>query len=437
MNFNTLPNLVALAILVAVFRAILRRGTTERLHLWLAGWVLILIHFAAQFLNAGEGTLGRLIASVSYDSLALASIAFLISVSNVASDRRRQILMAIAIGVPALTFINGVIWDVNAASYYYAATLACVALPTILFCRYYKQLTLYSAGMVSGAVLTGLIITWTVVRSRADIGIIAILAALDFVVAILYWNRYRRSTAGVLTTVIGFGLWGLVFPAGLLFDAYFPSAKVESEVWNIPKYLVAVGMILTLLEDQIERSKYLAYHDELTGLPNRRLLEDRLEQAVAQAERTGNKLAVLLIDLDHFKEINDNFGHRIGDLALQGVARQLSGRMRAADTLARTGGDEFTVITAVADIKGTQVLISALQSALASPISVEGIQIQTGLSIGFALYPQGGRTPDQLMATADRAMYVSKRAGRTAVSANEDSPPPSSLASYLSTCEQP
>src|ERR1700761_1106416 len=153
MNFNTLPNLIALAILVAVFRAILRRGTTERLHLWLAGWVLILVHFAAQFLNAGEGTLGRLIAAVSYDSLALASIAFLISVSTVASDRRRQILMAIAISLPALAFINGVIWDVNSSSYYYAATLVGVVFPTILFCRYYKQVTLYSLGMVSGTVL--------------------------------------------------------------------------------------------------------------------------------------------------------------------------------------------------------------------------------------------------------------------------------------------
>lgn len=435
MNFNTLPNLIALAILVAVFRAILRRGTTERLHLWLAGWVLILVHFAAQFLNAGEGTLGRLIAAVSYDSLALASIAFLISVSTVASDRRRQILMAIAISVPALAFINGVIWDVNAPSYYYAATLVGVVFPTFLFCRYYKQVTLYSLGMVGGTVLTGLVITWMVVRGKADIGIIAILAALNFLVAILYWNRYQRATAGVFTTVIGFGLWGLVFPAGFLLDAYFPSAKVESEVWNIPKYLVAVGMILTLLEDQIERSKYLAYHDELTGLPNRRLLEDRLEQAVAQAERAGSKLAVLLIDLDHFKDINDNFGHRIGDMALQAVARQLSARMRAADTLARTGGDEFTILTTVADAKGTQVLISALQSALSSPITVEGIQVQTGLSIGVALYPQGGRTPDQLMATADRAMYVAKRAGRVAVPPNEDCPPPS-LAPYLSTCEQ-
>ena len=74
------------------------------------------------------------------------------------------------------------------------------------------------------------------------------------------------------------------------------------------------------------------------------MLEDRLEQAVAQAERAGSKLAVLLIDLDHFKDINDNFGHRIGDMALQAVARQLSARMRAADTLARTGGDEFTIL---------------------------------------------------------------------------------------------
>ena len=102
----------------------------------------------------------------------------------------------------------------------------------------------------------------------------------------------------------------------MFLELYSPSTVVESETWNIPKYFVAVGMILTLLEDQIHKNEYLAYHDALTGLPNRRLLEDRLEQALVHAARSGHKVAVLLIDLDRFKEVNDTFGHRIGDLGL-------------------------------------------------------------------------------------------------------------------------
>jgi diguanylate cyclase (GGDEF)-like protein len=183
-------------------------------------------------------------------------------------------------------------------------------------------------------------------------------------------------------------------------------------VWNIPKYLVAVGMILTLLEDQIATSKHLAYHDALTGLPNRRLLEDRLEQALVHAERTGNKVAVLQLDLDHFKEVNDTFGHHIGDLALQEIVRRLASRMRASDTLARSGGDEFTVVSTVDDSAGAEVLVADLASALAAPVTVEGTRLQTGLSIGMALYPDDGRNPDELHAAADEAMYVAKRATR-------------------------
>jgi diguanylate cyclase (GGDEF)-like protein len=138
-----------------------------------------------------------------------------------------------------------------------------------------------------------------------------------------------------------------------------------------------------------------------------------LERALAQAARAGNKVAVLLIDLDRFKEVNDTFGHRIGDLALQQVVLRLSTRMRASDTLARSGGDEFTVVSNVSDEHGAETLMSALESALAIPLKVEGHFIQTGLSIGVALYPDHGHNPDELHAAADQAMYLAKRGARS------------------------
>ena len=183
-------------------------------------------------------------------------------------------------------------------------------------------------------------------------------------------------------------------------------------------------MILLLLEDQFQKTEYLAYHDELTGLPNRRLLEDRIEQALTRADRSGGKVAVLLLDLDHFKEVNDTYGHRIGDLALKQVVMRLSSRMRMSDTLARSGGDEFTVVSDVADAHGAQVLVSDLELAFTIPFKLEGQLVNTGLSIGVALYPDDGRTPDALFAAADHAMYVAKRASRTSgtVSAFPKSP---------------
>ncbi len=413
MNFSVLPNLIALAILVAVFRAILRQGTTERLHLWLAGWCLVLVHFVAQFLDTGRGASSQVATTVSLDALILASVAFLISVSTIVdSNSRRQVLFASAIAIPALVYTDAVIWDVTAHSFYYALVALGLIATSLLFCRYYGRVTLYSAGVLVATIAIASSIAASVAHGSPGLGISNILAALNFVVAMLYWRRYRRASAGVLTTVGGFVLWGAVFPSAVLLQSVAPSLKIDSEVWNIPKYLVAVGMILTLLEDQIATSKYLAYHDALTGLPNRRLLEDRLEQALAHADRTGNKVAVLQLDLNRFKEVNDTFGHHIGDLALQEVVRRLASRMRASDTLARSGGDEFTVVSTVADSSGAATLVSDLETALSTPIKIDGNLLQTGLSIGVALYPDDGHNPDQLHAAADEAMYVAKRAAR-------------------------
>ncbi len=410
MNFNTLPSLIALAILVVVFRAILRQSTSERLHLWLTGWILVLVHFGAQFLDVGQGLWNRVATAVSLNALELASIAFLVSVSHVANNARRQFLLAAVIGIPAVIYTEAVIWDVSAKSIYYAVIALALAGASMVIWTLYRKISPYVIGMWTGCVVVSSAIGWAVARGKLELGLIFLLTALNLVVAVLFWRHFHRATVGVLTTVFGFVAWGAVFPVGMLVQTF--SIHVQSEVWNIPKYFVAVGMIVILLEDQVRRSEYLAYHDELTGLPNRRLLEDRLEQALARATRKGNKVAVLLLDLDHFKQVNDTYGHRIGDLTLQQVVMRLASRMRVSDTLARSGGDEFTVVSEVTDAVGAQVLVANLEMAFTVPFKLEGKMIHTGLSIGLALFPDDGRTADALYAAADQAMYVSKRASR-------------------------
>jgi diguanylate cyclase (GGDEF)-like protein len=415
MIYSTLPNLISLAILVAVFWTISRKQTSERLHLWLAGWVLILLHFTAQFFGADEETASNLLAAVSYDCLILASIAFVISVSSVAATMRRQIAIGTAIAVPCLALGNGAIWQVKSHGYYYFFIVVLVVIPLEVL-RRYEGIDLYFAGVSACALATGATAVWAVLSGHGDLTPTIILTVLNFAAAGLYWRHHKKRHAGVLTTVAGFFLWGLVFPTAMFFDMYWPKVQIESEVWNIPKYLVALGMILTLLESQIERSNYLAYHDELTGLPNRRLLDDRLDKALARARRVNSKVAVLLLDLDHFKEVNDTFGHRVGDMTLQAVVGQLSARIRSSDTLARSGGDEFTVVSEVPNREGAAALASALESALSTPILVQDLYVRTGLSVGVALYPDDGSDPDQLHAAADKAMYMAKRAARNSLS---------------------
>jgi len=413
MNFKILPNLIALAVLVAVFWAISRKATTDRLYLWLTGWALVLLHFTAQFLSTGQGVWEGLAVTASLDTIVLAAVAFLISVSSAASSRKRQISLALSTAIPALAYTTAAIWGVSNSIFYYVLIAAATITPLVWYWRHLGWRGLETVAVVIGIAIGATITAWTVARGTPEFGLTVLLAALNLAVAILYWNCYRRATAGVVIAVAGFALWAGVFPGGALVSVFAPHAGIDSEVWNIPKYLVAMGMILTLLEDQIQTSKYFAYHDDLTGLPNRRLLEDRLEQALAYARRTGTKVAVLQIDLDRFKDVNDTYGHRVGDVALREVAKRLTTCIRRGDTLARSGGDEFTVISDVETREAANTLVGLLARALAQTIRIDGYEVQTGLSIGLALYPDDGSDPDQLHAAADRAMYADKRAARS------------------------
>lgn len=164
-----------------------------------------------------------------------------------------------------------------------------------------------------------------------------------------------------------------------------------------------------------ERMRYLAHHDALTGLANRILLDDRLQIAMARARRTSSLVAALLIDLDHFKQVNDTLGHDVGDGLLTEVAERLRAATRAGDTVARLSGDEFVII--LADLKSAadaaQVAEKIIDS-LTSPIIVADKTVQTSPSIGISLFPTNGSDTKTLLKRADIAMYRAKRMGRKA-----------------------
>lgn len=413
LNYNALPVLIALAILVAVFWAISRKRTKERVELWLIAWALILLRSVVDFARFKAHWVSKLELAIGLCALELASVVFVVSVAPKAINWRRQAVLTLVLGIPALVYTNAMLWDITTHSFYYALIVAGLGASLALLWIWYRTFTLYVACIALASCGLAALLIWSIGTDKGEYGIHAILAAMSFFAAGLYWYRLRRASAGVLTTVFGFTTWGLTLPMAILIRASAPSLRIESEVWNIPKYLVAVGMIVTLLEDQILASDHLAYHDALTGLPNRRLLQDRLVQALARADRAGHKVAVLLLDLDDFKEVNDTFGHRIGDAALQEVVARLATRMRSSDTLARTGGDEFTVVSEVASAEGAQTLASALQSALIAPVRVDEKLVRTGISVGYALYPDDATQPTELCAAADRAMYAAKKGVRS------------------------
>jgi len=152
-----------------------------------------------------------------------------------------------------------------------------------------------------------------------------------------------------------------------------------------------------------------AYHDVLTGVPNRRLGEERLEVAIARSKAQEDQVAVLWIDLDRFKYINDTHGHPIGDLVLQQIASRLSGRLRGGDTVARMGGDEFMIIlSGVQSRESAEQTASELHRIVTAPLSIGGVDLKITVSIGISLYPADGQTAEQLKQNADNAMYQAK-----------------------------
>jgi len=161
------------------------------------------------------------------------------------------------------------------------------------------------------------------------------------------------------------------------------------------------------------RMSYMAQHDALTELPNRLLMTDRLNQAISQAQRNRQQLAVMFVDIDHFKQINDQFGHAAGDEILRQVAQAMRWSIRASDTVSRLGGDEFLIILPdVSGATGAAEVAERILGALATPIPFGEHRIAVSLSIGIALYPGDARGPDDLIRRADAAMYRVKTSGR-------------------------
>lgn len=176
-----------------------------------------------------------------------------------------------------------------------------------------------------------------------------------------------------------------------------------------------IGTLRDITQRKATEAKiiHLAHFDALTNLPNRRLVQDRIQQAIVSAQRTGSEFAVLFIDLDKFKNINDTLGHDVGDKLLEMVAHRLTDALRAQDTVGRQGGDEFIVLLAsLSTVEDAARVAKKILEALAVPFEINGQSLHSGTSIGIATYPRDGTDVETLLKNSDTAMYSAKEAGR-------------------------
>ena len=425
MDFSVVPDFLAIGGLVLVFASLLKRTRQTRLRYWLAGWILLLVHIAAQLLNrnAGASAVADAALAMSLSMLLLASVAFIWAGNDVRRAWSRDLSVTLLATVPDVAFFVCAAYGVQSMPTYLGLTVAGVMTTLWTFrggrrdtdgrYRLWRLPCIVAAYVIqAGLVLHGLI----------EVAFIWMLFWHYLAAAFFFHRGAPQSTVGVLFTTLSFVAWAAVFPVAYALQMFLPAVKLENEVWNLPKFLVATGMIFTLLEEQIGLAEHASMHDALTGLPNRRVFVERLEAALAQARNAHGRFAVLVIDLDDFKRINDSLGHAAGDALLQSVAKLLQASVRGGDTLARLGGDEFAAILPdLPDRAAAERVIGKLESALAAGTDFQGRLLTISASIGCSLYPDDGLDETRLYAIADRAMYTSKLEGRPHASDPDES----------------
>ncbi|MBW8305403.1 MAG: diguanylate cyclase [Thiobacillus sp.] len=213
----------------------------------------------------------------------------------------------------------------------------------------------------------------------------------------------------VITAQPGHKLRALTAGAKDFISKPFDLVEVKTRIHN----MLEVRLLYKQLEQYSRALESMALHDALTGLPNRRLLMDRLSLAIAHARRNKSPMAVMFLDLDGFKQINDTLGHDAGDTLLSLVADRLVAAVRQADTVARMGGDEFVIgLWELSHIDAVAALASKVILAVSQPYRIQGRDVRITASVGVGIYPLHGEAAETLMKRADLALYEAKRAGK-------------------------
>jgi diguanylate cyclase len=413
-DWSKLPDLGVVALLICAFGSAARRGHMRESRVWLIGWVMIALHFASFIFVPVGGTVGTMATIIGIAALTWAGVLFMWASVSYRNKVSSHWMLAALLGTNTLyigliTTVPNAPWALALAAALFGALPLAV---TVVSLRQFIHPLRWAIVILYG-VLSVFLLVYQHTPEGTDLALNAVLFAVYFGCCIHFCYAYRPVTTGAFITIAGFFAWATVFVALPGIGTFLPALHVENEVWNLPKYVVAVGMILLLLQDQIEHNKYLALHDELTRLPNRRLFQDRLASALERARRAKSQTALLLIDLDQFKQVNDTLGHHFGDLLLKRVSDLLLGRVRRSDTVARTGGDEFSVILEEPVTREQAEFVGhSLKQLLREPIELSGHTVRIGASVGITLFPEDGATAESLCIAADRNMYSEKHASK-------------------------
>ncbi|HEU4417127.1 MAG TPA: ATP-binding protein [Candidatus Angelobacter sp.] len=249
--FDKLPTILVLAVMVGIFVSLRRHVKSTRLHLWIVAWVLIFVHFFVQIFEPADGNLTPLTFMIDLGSLQLSALFFIASLTSFFENAQLTLSLLALTGVPVMTYTVGLAYDLKWRALYIPCLVIAFYGP-LLFVALRRKLTIKFAYWAPVVFIAGSFSIFRAWHHQFDFGFLAMLTLGFALPGFLFWRRYQRWTPGVITSAGGFLLWGAVFPVGSLLDAYAPNLKVNPELWNTPKFFVAFGMILTLLEDKSE-----------------------------------------------------------------------------------------------------------------------------------------------------------------------------------------
>jgi diguanylate cyclase len=415
MNFLLLPDLAAMAMLLSILYFLRMRHPREAVDLWLIGLLFIFFEAIVHAAYPAPGPWRTAAHVVALNFFLVAGAIFLWASGRDIFPRKTALryLLVNSLPVSALLTVYGL--NIRDPRIYHAVAGFGLLLGIVSAFAIPRTWRLGRGWWI----LLVQLCTWIPVGLFASAGSFRdaayfLLFVLYFSTAVVFQIGLPRESLGKVAIVVGFVIWSFVF----LFHSWVTNHPgydaIADEIWNLQKFLVTIGMLLVLLEQQVSTNEWYAFHDHLTGLPNQRLFEDRLSAAIQQSQINNTRTALLMVDLDGFKLINDTHGHDVGDELLRHIAHNLRSAIRLPDTLARLGGDEFMIIAT--DLPSDQpadliarTSATRISHALHKAVNINGNALNVTGSIGVAVYPDDTTDGVLLRRLADQRMYEQKR----------------------------
>jgi diguanylate cyclase len=415
MNYRLTPDLAAMATLLTILYFLRKRHPQERVDLWISGLLFIFLEAIAHAFYSPKGPWHLTSHIVALDSYLVAGGIFLWAAAKPLFPHRPTLYYLLLNAPPLFAVLTTYGLDVRTPTPYHFSIVCGLLVGAV------SPLLLARTWRLGRAwwIVAGQICVWGAAWFFASNGMYRDTAyiplfAVYLATAIVFQLSLPSKSLGKVAVVLGFTLWALVFLLHSSVSNHPQYADIASQIWDMQKFLVTIGMLLVMLEHQVASNEWYAFHDHLTGLPNRRRFEDLLVNALRRSERNDTRTALLMLDLNGFKQINDSHGHDVGDELLRQIAHNLRAAIRTPDTLARLGGDEFIVI--VTDLPVDEPVdhimdncVARLSGALRKPVQISGNALNVSGSIGIAVCPDDTTDEVLLRRLADQRMYQEKR----------------------------